>query len=349
MSQGFEDENPAVSSTSAVDTELDARESGAPTTEGVPSEVAYAAPAQPEPQYQWQGVVDYARQQGVQLPYTDDVAALQALLNSHRQGQERNFYADLGRSIAPYADQVRAWIQQNQLQQDAQRQAQQVDPYAAPPWDPRWINLVERDPQTGQLRSKAGYDPAIADKVQAYADWKDKWEAPDGKMRDAYYDRRAEQRAREIVQKEFATHRQSLQAEGLVGQNQAWLFQSHQDGSPVYDGYGARVMSPAGQIYAQAVKNIWDSGVQDVGRCHQMARTVVENAVLRQHYMTTQQPAQQPAYAAQQYGQVAPSVGGQVGRPAVGQRSSPQSTKGMSLRELVNARMQNLGDEDANG
>lgn len=358
MSQEFGSEGPEVSSTSAVDSVMESRESAAPQTDADGEVVSsgYAAPAQApqaaqQQQYQWQGVVDYAKQQGVHLPYTDDVAALQALLNAHRQGQERNFYADLGRSIAPYADQVRAFIQQNQLQRDQQQQPQQ-DPDAAPPWDPRWLHLVERDPQTGLLRTKPGYDPAIADKVQAYADWKDKWDAPDRKMQEAYVDRRAEQKAREIVQREFATHRQSLQAENLVGQNSGWLFQANQDGSPVYDGYGARVMSPAGQLYARAVKNLWDSGVQDVDRCHQMARTVVENAVLRQHYITSQQQQYQqpqPAVAAQQYGQVAPSVGGNVGRPAQGQRGTPRSNKGLSLRELVNARMQGLSDEDATG
>ena len=83
---------------------------------------------------QWQGVRDYARAQGIELPFEDDGAALQALLASHRQANQRDFYADLGRRMAPHAQQITAYLQQRQQPQLQPRQTRSPSTRIASGW-----------------------------------------------------------------------------------------------------------------------------------------------------------------------------------------------------------------------
>lgn len=335
-----------VSTESSVDREMESRVSSGPVTDG-DGEVVSASPlssgtesSSVAPQAEWQGVVDYARSQGIELPYRDDIVAVRALLDAYRGSRERNYYADLGRQMAPYADQIQAWIQQNQ---GVQAQPQ-VDPYAAPEWNDQWALMVERDSSTGLIRSKPGYDPRIGEKAQAYVDWQSRW-TNDPKFRDAYVEHRAESRARQLIDERFASHAESVQAQGIVSQNAAWIFQTHPDGSPVLGQDGMKVLSPAGHIYAQAVNQIWNSGVRNVDQCNALARAYVENAVMRQQFLAYQQA---PAAQAQQaQGQVTPSVGGTATRPAVSPKAGRVRKEGMSLREMLNSTMNGFRDEDA--
>lgn len=350
-----EDLDLEVSSESAVDRELSSRQD-APVTDGDGEVVAappVSAPAAAQAQApaasaaEWQGVVDYARSQGIQLPYQDDVAATRALLDAYRGSQERNYYADLGRQMAPYSDQIQAWIQQNQIQRQAQSQQADRNPYASPEWDDRWALMVERDPNTGLIRSKPGYDPRIGEKAQAYAEWRNKWDN-DPKFRDAYVEYKAEAKAAKMIEERFASHAEGVQAQNIVGQNAAWIFQVHDDGSPVLDQHGMKTLSPAGHLYAQKVNEIWNAGIRNVEQCNAMARTYVENVVLRQQYIAQQQQAAAYAnQASQSQGQISPSVGGTATRPAVSPRPPRVKQDGLSLREMLNAKMNGMRDEDA--
>lgn len=337
----------SVTSESSVDRELESRQG--PVTDGdgeVVSEIVEPAglsPAVSGTQVEWQGVVDYARSQGVQLPYQDDMVATRALLDAYRASQERNYYADLGRQMAPYADQIQAWIQQNQVQA-AQARQPVSDPYDAPEWNDQWALMVERDPSTGLIRSKAGYDPRIGEKAQAYAEWRQRWDN-DPKFRDAYVERKAESRAKQLIEERFASHAESMQAQGIVSQNAAWIFQSHPDGSAVIGHDGMKVLSPAGHIYAQAVNQIWNSGVRNVEQCNALARTYVENVVMRQQFLAHQHAMAAPAQQAQ--GQVTPSVGGSATRHAASPKAGRVRKEGMTLREMLNATMNGFRDEEA--
>jgi hypothetical protein len=293
-----------------------------------------AAPAEA---YSWQGVGDYARQYGVDLP-GNDAQALQVLLNAYRQSQQRNFYADYGQRMAPYADQIEAWVQQ---QRQAAAQPQGRPAWQPPEWDPRWINMVERDPQTGHVYAKPGVDPRIADKVVAYADWQDKFRANPGE----FIQPMIEARAREIVHQEFASHSQNTTADSLVAENSNWMFAVQPNGAPVLHQDGSRVLSPAGQLYARAADQIWRSGVRDVRQCHVLARGVVENAVLRQHWFQAQDAAVGGPQA--QQAAIPTSVGGAATRPAQGLKQGRADTQsGLSLRDRLNSRMKDFSDTD---
>lgn len=305
--------------------------------EVVASGEAQAAAAAQAPAYEWQGVADYARQYGIDLPGSD-AQALQTLLSAYRQSQQRNFYAEYGQRMAPYADQIQSWIQQ---QQTAQVQPQARPAWQPPEWDPRWLNMVQRDPETGQVFAKPGVDPRIAEKVLAYADWQDKFRANPGE----YIQPLVEQRAREIVQQEFADYRQHATADQLVSQNSNWMFAYQPNGAPILMQDGSRALSHAGALYARSVNQIWNSGVRDVQQCHALARSVVENALIRQQWIQQQQAALSGPQA--QHAQTPTSVGGAATRPAQGLKQGKADTQsGLSLRERLNNRMQNFSDSD---
>lgn len=307
--------------------------SGASVAESGPLESA--APAT---QAEWQGVSDYARQLGVQLP-ADDHQALATLLSAYQRSLQPNFYEQFGRQVAPYADQVNAYIQQ---QRALAQQPQGRAPWQPPEWNPAWINMVERDPQTGMLFSKPGVNPNIAEKVQQYAEWRDQFLDDPAKTIQPL----VEHRARELIQQEFATHRQTVEADNLVAENANWMFQADPNGVPVLHHDGSRALSPAGAVYARAVNDIWNSGVRNVRQCHLLARAQVENAVLRQQWLTNQAAA--PAtQAQQQQGMMPTNVGGSATRPSVSPQRGPQSMNGLGLRERLNRRLAGYSDDDA--
>ncbi len=283
--------------------------------------VPAASPAAP-PTDGWQGVREYAKAQGVDLsPYEDDGAALSALLQAHRSLQERNYYADLGRRFAPHAEQLREFVQQ--------RQAQRVQPPAPNAWDPpefneAWLQQVERDPETGLVRSKAGYDPQLAEKVQAHLDWQRKFIANPG----ATVGPMIEARARDLIEARFAEHQQRSQADQLVQSHSPWMFQALPD--------GRRQMTPEGLLYAQAARALWDSGLRDVRTLDAAATAAVENMVLRRKLAVANPQAQAQAQA--QSPTLNP-VGGAAARPAAGLAAAPTSSQGLSLRELLNSRL----------
>lgn len=299
---------------------------------------AGAAAAAEASAYEWQGVGDYARQYGIDLP-GNDAQALQVLLNAYRQSQQRNFYTEYGQRLAPYADQIDAWVQQ---QRAVQQQPQGRPTWQPPEWDPRWLQMVERDPSTGQVYAKPGVDPRIAEKVLAYADWQDKFRSDPAQ----FIQPMVESRARDIVQQEFNSYRANATADQLVAQNSNWMFSYHPNGAPILHQDGSRALSGAGQLYARAANEIWNAGVRDVNHCHALARNVVENAILRQDWYSRQQAAvsgQQAAQAA-----IPTSVGGAATRPAQGLRQGKADTmSGLSLRERLNSKMTNFSDTDA--
>lgn len=307
----------------------------APTLDGVPLETTAAAP---EPDGGgWQSVRDYARAQGVELPYQDDAAALNDLIRARQQLQQRDYFSEVGQRFAPHASQLQEYLRtrQQQASQDAPQ------PWAAPKFDKTWLAMVERDENTGGLRAKPGYDPAIAEKVQAYADWRDKFlDNPEQVVAPLI-----EQRAQQLIEAKFAEHAQQSLADDLVRQNAGWMFAADATtGQPSYDRQGRRQLSPAGVVYARAAKDLWDSGVKDVRQVDAYARTAAENAALRGHLQQLRPAAREPSQAPAQQ-QSAASVGGGLGRPEPALPRIPPSQKGLSLREMLQQNLRGASDD----
>lgn len=109
----------------------------------------------------------------------EDTAAqrLQERLRAAEEAQQRErywaFQADQNqRALAQREQQIQAW-QQHQAQVAQQQQTQSQ--WQAPEYDPRWLNLVERN-EKGQLVPVPGADPTLPAKIHAYVEWKSEQE-----------------------------------------------------------------------------------------------------------------------------------------------------------------------------
>ncbi len=292
-----------------------------------PTGVIEGAIAQPAaPGGEWQSIRDYAKDQGVELPWADDRSAVQNLLQSYRQLQERNYYADLGRQVAPHAEAVREYIQQRQ----SPAEAQPPPAYRPPPFRQEWLAMVERDPETGGLRSKPGYDPALPEKVQAYSDWRDRFmQEPE-----AILGPLVDERARQYVQQELGQYKEQDLAQRLIQREATWIFQGGSVGG---------ALTPAGRLYGQVVGSLYQGGLRDVAQLHTAAIAHVQAAVFRaQHVQAAAQPPAAPAAAAE----VPVSLGGALARPSSSAPRRPATAdpmKGLSLRERLSRRFDQTG------
>jgi hypothetical protein len=205
--------------------------------------------------------------------------------------------------------------------------------WQAPPFKREWLQMVEVDPETGQMRSKAGYDPALVDKVQAYSEWRDKFlQEPESMIGPL-----VEQRAQAIIDQKLAGFQEQRTAEGLVAREATWMFQGGQVGGP---------LTAAGQVYAREADSLWRGGLRDVRSLHAAAVSMVQNAFLRQE-MVKRQAGGSPATPAQE-AQAPVSVAQALGRPGPATQSQPVASglnrPAMSMRELMMARLKGVPD-----
>jgi hypothetical protein len=163
---------PTQSLEGAITSAVAAAEQTAAPVAAVPE----AVPAPPGQSSDWQGVRDFAKAMGVELPYENDAAALTNLLAAYQGLQRRDWYSDLGQRLAPHADKIAAYL----AEQEKPKAPEGPPAWRAPEIKREWLQMVERDEATGVIRSKAGYDPSIADKVQSYVEWRERFsERPD--------------------------------------------------------------------------------------------------------------------------------------------------------------------------
>lgn len=304
----------------------------APIVDGLPAQPGPNAPAQPD-SGGWQSVREYAKAQGVELPYGDDASALNALIRAQQQLQERNAYAEIGQRLQPHIGDIQEFLRQKQAPPPEQ------PAWAPPPFKKEWLAQVERDEATGQLRAKPGYDPSVAERVQAYADWRDSFLDNPEKVVSPLVETRAQQ----LIEAKFAEYRQQELARQLVATNRPWAVQHDPQGRPVADPRtGGPMLTPAGVVYAQEADRLWRAGLQDVRQVDHYARAAAENYVLRGRLQAeSTAPATTPAPPAQQ---PAP-VGGGGARPAPGLPNVPPSQKGMSLREMLARNLKDVPED----
>lgn len=328
-----------VAETTAV-AEPDVIEAG-PEPELQPAEAGAPPAAAEEPTAaEWQGVRDFAKAQGVELPYQDDAQALTGLLQAYRRGQERDYYSDLGRQFAPHQETIRKYLEDQQ--RAAVAAPDEPRPWEPPPYDQSWVSMVERDPETGLIRAKAGYDPAVADKLKKYADWREQFLVTPHKVMKGML----EEEARRITREELSQHRQRELADRIVESNSSWLFQS-QDGRPTVGPDGKRQLTPEGVLYTQTVQSLTAAGIQDVELLGSLARAIVENAVLRQKYGGAAGSAGTSAPPTGEGAAASPAARSASGGGAAkgGGSGAKPSSKGMSLREMLDRKLKNYPAE----
>ncbi len=289
-------------------------------------------------QAQWRSIRDAAQQYGYDLSqYQDDSAALAHLVEAARRSKEANYYAQLGQAIAPHYQQLQAFMQQQSQPKQAERPAWQP-----PEFDQRWLALVERDSATGVFLAKPGVNPAIADRVNEYVQWSDRFSQNPTQIIEPLVADRVKAEVQEAVRAQVAEMQRQQAVNQIVQRNSEWLYQ-HNGGVPVRDPQGRPIPTPAGAAYIQAVESLARAGVSDPQMQDALARQIAIGAIASQQ--TKQQPAT-PAAA-----QASPNVNPLQAIPASARQAVAGATEpvttGRSLQELLRAELAAAGVTDA--
>ncbi len=241
---------------------------------------------QPQVDPQWAALRQQMGRYGVTLPenLTPEQGYAQ-IAQAYQGNQQRNYYADVGAAVAPHLDQFTQWQQQQQAVNQPAPQ-QDTGPWNPPHFDERWMNVVETDPATGQIRSKPGYDPRYGTMTQAYADYmqgqqREFWQNPQVYMQKMLQGH-IQQEIQQHIQGSFGQYQEQVQANNLIQRNQQWLYQNDQNGRPTVGPNGRPQLSPNGVRYYQYIEQAAKQyRMPTVAEQNQYAMDMLERDALR--------------------------------------------------------------------
>jgi hypothetical protein len=250
----------------------------APNTQGTGT----PAPAQ------WQSIREAAGNLGFRFPgqVQDDGQALQYLIH---QLQAQNHYAQLGQRFA--ASQVDQFGRP-QAQAPAAPAAPQRKAWEAPEFNQKWLSLVEFDQSTGMYLSKPGAPPWVGEKVQAYSEWKERYDANPAAVMNEAIREAAREEAQTLYRTEFQQQQTRSQAAKIVSDNAPWFYAKDQAGQRARDWQGNPVPTPAGLRYLHHLQALQQAGVTNPVQQDQWAKQAVMNEWYGQQAQAQQQQSQ---------------------------------------------------------
>jgi len=311
--------------------------------------VSHSAPAQSAEE--WTSIRDAAKQAGFDFGHgvDDDAAAMKLLLQRAQASKQQSMYEQLGRQLAPRAEELQRFLQGGQAAA-APQAAPTRKPWEAPEFDRRWASLVERDPNTGLFFAKQGTPPEIAQKVNAYVEWKDRFDSNPASVLNEMVQAQAQEIAAKTFESQFAEHQRKYEISRIVQDNRSWMYQQDPNGQVARDFDGQPVMTPHGSRYVYHVQNLVRAGVTDPSAQDRLAKELVRGEWTTQWYQSqqSQQAAAEPRQRATSMGQ--PTNPAQTRPPSTRRaRNIPEpTTTGMSLQEaLARAfKEENITEED---
>lgn len=309
----------------------------------VPADPNNAAPAQPAAE-QWQSIRDAAAAYGYQVPQgiADDRAMLMHLLQQAGASRQSDAYAQLGRQLAPKATEIQQYLAQQTKQQSAPTR----QPWEAPEFDPRWAGLVEQDPATGLFYSKPGTPHEIAQKTNAYVEWKANFDKDPAAVMNKMVEARARDIARETFQEQFAAQSRQAEISQIVQTNSEWLYQKGQDGRPVVGYDGRYVPTPVGARYMHHVGEAQRMGVTNPRDLDALAKNLVRGEFAAQQYQAHQQAANPQTAAAVAQPNLNPLQNVSVQQQQLNPAATEPSAQGMSLNDMIRQAMKENGVTD---
>lgn len=298
--------SPASQAIRDFDTSFDGLSGG---NEPAPTQSQHALPTPTDPNQaagagtpqNFQSIRDAAGEYGYQFgqDVTDDRQALMHLIqqaNNGRMSQQQQYYAQVGQTLAPHAQKFQQYLQHQQAPQV------QATPNAweAPEFDRRWVSLVVQDPASGVWISKPGVDPTYGQKVNAFVEWKERFDANPAEVLNGMVEARATTVAEQIYQKQFAANTERQTAQGVIERNRPWLYQQDQNGSPLRDQWNRPVPTPMGAAYIRHIATVKQMGVSGAAAQDHLARQLLAGELANARYQQSQQAVQQAAPATQQ-------------------------------------------------
>lgn len=244
----------------------------------------------------WESVVDVARNLGYDFggrEYRDDREFLRDVLTQATSNRQADYYAQLGRQLAPQYQQIQGYLQQQQAQA---QQPQARQPWEAPEFNEQWLGLVDRDPNTGVFLAKPGVNPVIADKVNEFAKWRDNFTSnPIGAIR-PFVEQNLPNLVQQQVQQQLAAYQTQQEVQGIIHQNSEWMYQHDANGQQVIGVGGRPVATPNGARYMQLVGELERSGMSSPSQIDRYAKQILMGELAR-NQVQQGQPAAPDAQA----------------------------------------------------
>ena len=299
---------------------------------------------------EWQSIRDAATAYGYQAPanITDDRAFLVHLLQQAQGNRQQDFYAQLGRQLAPQAHGIQQYLsQQTQPQQPAARPE-----WEAPEFDERWIGLVDRDPTTGLYVAKQGVPHDIATKVNSFVEWKTKYDRNPAAVLNQMVEARASAIAKTTFDEKFAEQSRQQTISRIMSDNSAWLYQVDAAGQRVVNPVtGQPSYSPVGAMYVQQLQAVRQMGVTDPAQQDALAKQLVRGQYALAQQQQAQAAAGQAGNPQTQQALNQPNRNPLQAQPPTQRRKNPAapepSQAGMSLTEMLRASLAEEGVTDA--
>jgi hypothetical protein len=300
------------------------------------------------------GLRDLAKRYGLDpSQFVDDAAFAQSLLASHVQAQQNRHLFEQGQRYQQHAPQFEQWLQQQGGQvppgaAPGQQQQQQSLIDRRPPFDARWMQLVDQDPLTGGIKAKPGAPADIVDRINAYSNWAAEWNYTLTHHPEQAIGPIIEQQVQKLLEARLGDFQTSQTARNLLNENAHWLF-LNENGRFLTGNDGQKVLSKAGELFMDYTNEAARQGIRDVNDQYAYALKMIRLA----HYANLQQQNRQPGSPAPG----APPVGGgpagaqppQSGgvlNDGTGQQID-QSLVGLSLGEKMRREFQRAGIKDA--
>lgn len=297
---------------------------------------------------EWESVREAASGLGYKFDpgIQDDRAAIADLVRSALANRQADYYAQLGRQLAPHADKVSEYIRQQQ----APPKPSSPKPWEKPEFDERWVGLVERDPSTGLYVGKPGVPAEVVEKVNRFAEWRANYERdPIGVAREAWRED-ARQEAMRIYQEQFAQMKRNADIERIVSENSSWLYQTTDSGSRVTDPVtGQPVYTPIGAEYIQGLQEVRSAGVMDPVLQDRLAQELVRGRVAQRELERGKK-----AGSAQSKAAIVPSNKNPLGALSKRERmvtpgATEPSKAGLSLTEQMRMDLSDIEDGEIFG
>jgi Ni,Fe-hydrogenase III component G len=320
----------------------------APTDPNLAASDRRARPGAPPPE-NWRGVREVA--EGLGFRFTgnpsDDHAAMVELVRQAATARQSDYYAQVGRQLAPHAPKIQQYLASQQAPA-----APEKSPWDRPEFDARWAQLGERDPGTGVFVGKPGVAPEIVAKVNDYLAWHERKESdPEGYMTHVVNKVFKQQFA-----EQFQQYRQQTAQEQAISEiqrsNSEWLYQRDPQGQVVF-GYDRRpVPSAAGQRYLFHVQRATQMGISDPRYQNQYAIQAVQNEIYAAQVQKSEATQAQASSPQTRQARTAPNRNPIQSMPAQDRIDNPaapeQSTVGLSLNEALKREMSGFGDDEFN-
>jgi hypothetical protein len=291
---------------------------------------------------QWQSIRDAAGSMGYDLSrFQDDRQALLHLVQEAGRAREANYYAQFGQALAPRAQEIQQYLNQQQ----GSAASPERNEWEPPEFDERWMGLVDRDPATGLYVGKPGTPPQIVERVNQFAEWSNRFSRNPFQAIQQYHQAVVPKLVTEAVTKQLAGYQRQQAVDQILAANSQWLYQHDADGRVATDYRGQPMPSPSGTRYIQHVRTLSEAGITDPRTQDQIARQLMMGEIAMGKQQTPAAPATTAAAAAR------PNVNPLQAQPHQARAAHPAATEpveeGRSLSEILREEFARAGITDA--